>query len=178
MRRSILRLLHLCGVHWCASMIWDDGLPPPFIYKRVRQMLAINLLFPFYLYLFFLRLYIWKNDRSTFHTNIEIGCSRILEVKLHSLYLGVEREICLILHAHMKAGTQSLEVCHKAFSGGLHCYDEAQGYHSLFYRHGHDLEKRLIRGREGERERERERRATKAFWIELQRQCAQGRGMT
>lgn len=38
------------------------------------------------------------------------------------------------MHAHMKLGTQSLEVCHKAFSGGLHCYDQAQGYHSLFYR--------------------------------------------
>lgn len=37
-----------------------------------------------------------RNDVFIFPTTIEIGCPRILEVKLHSLYLGVEREICLI----------------------------------------------------------------------------------
>lgn len=83
MRRSILWLLQqLRGVHWCASMIRDDGLSPNFflIYKRVCRILAINL----FTFSFFL-LETPYLEESIFPTIIEIGCSRILEVKLITL---------------------------------------------------------------------------------------------
>lgn len=75
-------------------MIRDDGLSPNFflIYKRVCRILAINL-FTFSFFLletpYLEEFYISHNYRDWMLE--DTGCE-----DYHSLYLGVEREICLI----------------------------------------------------------------------------------